>query len=47
MILKRIVILANSIKNQKRCVAGREVWFTNGICRVGDWVRPVTSIGER
>lgn len=46
MIVKRIVILANSIKHQKRCVAGREVWFKDGKHRLGAWVRPVSSTGK-
>jgi hypothetical protein len=37
--MKRIVILANSIKFGGRCVAGREIDGSN----VGGWVRPVSS----
>ena len=44
--IKRIVVLANSIKHDPgRCVAGREI-----ICgknpRIGGWVRPVSTVGE-
>ena len=46
MIVKRIVILANSIKNQNRCIAGRELWHAQGAHRLGKWVRPVTSAGH-
>ena len=46
MIVKRIVILANSIKNQNRCIAGRELWYSRGVHRVGPWVRPVTDVGK-
>lgn len=46
MIVKRIVILANSIKNQNRCIAGRELWFSRGVHRLGPWVRPVTAVGK-
>ncbi|MEX2216609.1 MAG: hypothetical protein WD768_21020 [Phycisphaeraceae bacterium] len=47
MIVKRLVILANSIKNQKRCVAGREVWYSPASGhRLGAWVRPVGEVGK-
>ncbi len=46
MIVKRIVILANSIKNQNRCIAGRELWYSQGRHTLGKWVRPVSGEGK-
>lgn len=40
---KTLVILANSIKNQGRCVAGR-LW--NPTIGAGQWIRPVSAVGE-
>lgn len=43
---KRLLILANSIKKNARCIAGRE--FANGGNGIipGNWIRPISSIGE-
>lgn len=39
---KQILILANSIKRQQRCVAGRELLGSEGgTPRIGGWVRPI------
>lgn len=46
---KKIVILANSIRNGQRCVAGREFAETLFLLRAGPWVRlidPGTKEGE-
>lgn len=47
-VIKRIVILANSVKHSPgRCVAGRELLLKIGAgVRVGGWLRPVSLIGE-
>ncbi len=42
---KRVIVLANSIKKQARCVAGREIVRADGN-RLGDWIRPVSDSGE-
>ncbi len=42
MELKRIVVLANSIKKGGRCVAGRELATSRG-ASTGGWVRPVSD----
>lgn len=42
-VIKRIVILANSIKNSGRCVAGKELVFNRGSWEVGNWVRIVAT----
>jgi hypothetical protein len=42
MTTKTIYVLANSLKNQHRCVAGREV-LTDGVTKTwGGWLRPVS-----
>lgn len=47
MVIKKIVILANSVKhNPGRCVAGREVLDNGASGRVCGWMRPVSSEGE-
>ncbi len=43
---KRVLILANSIKKNARCVAGREYFKDGSGFRLGDWVRPVSSLRE-
>lgn len=43
---KRICVLANSIKKQHRCVAGRELIAKSGKTLWGDWIRPVTDHDE-
>lgn len=42
---KRLLVLANSAKNDARCVAGREVIDAGGQYRLGGWVRPVSDHG--
>jgi len=42
-----LLILANSLKNRGRCVAGREVvWLPDGRWHFGKWVRPVGAHGQ-
>jgi hypothetical protein len=36
-----IVVLANSIKNNERCLAGKEIARTGEHWRIGGWIRPV------
>ncbi len=43
MQIKRILVLANSVKISGRCVAGREVVGDYPEISFGDWVRPVTD----
>jgi hypothetical protein len=44
--IKRIVVLANSVKHDPgRCVAGREI-IGSKKPQVGGWVRPVSTVGE-
>lgn len=44
---KKLFILANSIKKQHRCVAGREVISsTDGKYHWGGWIRPVSTHDE-
>jgi len=38
---KTLLILANSFKNQGRCIAGREIWLKEGRASLGCWVRPI------
>jgi hypothetical protein len=40
-VIKRIVVLANSIKNSGRCLAGKELLRTRGGWDPGGWVRVV------
>jgi hypothetical protein len=42
-VIKRIVILANSIKNHGRCLAGKELVRKNGKFEAGPWIRIVAS----
>jgi len=46
MVKKKLVILANSIKRNARCVAGREVTAKDGRYSVGPWIRPISIHGE-
>jgi len=46
MPVKRVLILANSIKKSARCVAGREIIQDGGKARLGGWIRPVSGSGE-
>lgn len=43
---KTIVVLANSIKRDGRCIAGRELIKRDERTTVGGWVRPVSDGGE-
>ncbi len=43
---KRVIVLANSIKRQARCIAGREVISEGGGTRIGLWVRSVSGENE-
>jgi len=38
---KRIVILANSIKRKKRCVAGKEISWDSKQYHISGWIRPI------
>lgn len=42
-VIKRVVILANSIKNSGRCLAGKDLVWNNGKWEVGAWIRIVAS----
>jgi hypothetical protein len=42
-VIKRIVILANSIKNSGRCLAGKELVWNGGKWEPGPWIRIVAS----
>lgn len=44
--MRRVLILANSIKKSARCVAGREINKDAGTNRIGDWIRPVSNLSE-
>ena len=43
MTTKMIVVLANSVKKSGRCLAGKEIVWTDGSWKVGNWIRPVAS----
>lgn len=43
MLQKRIIVLANSLKNRGRCVAGREPVPSTGAMVLRGWVRPVST----
>jgi hypothetical protein len=45
MEFKRIIVMANSIKRQARCVAGIEVDIGNDLIAIG-WIRPVSGESE-
>jgi hypothetical protein len=46
MPIKRLHILANSAKNEHRCIAGRELLSRNGGKCFGEWIRPVSQHGQ-
>ncbi len=48
MPIKRIVVLANSIKKSLRCVAGREVFLSDAerVSHFGGWIRPIRLSDE-
>ena len=46
MPVKRVLILANSIKKSARCVACREFIQGGAKARLGGWIRPVSENGE-
>ena len=46
MIRKAIFVLANSIKRNERCIAGREVLLSSGQTVVSGWVRPISTHDE-
>lgn len=46
MVQKVVLVLANSVKNKDRCVAGREVLPNGEAFRLGPWVRPISNHGE-
>jgi hypothetical protein len=46
MELKTVVILANSVKKQHRCIAGREIIQSGTSVKLGPWIRPVSPDGE-
>jgi len=46
MIRKSLFVLANSMKRNERCVAGRELVSANGQTIVSSWVRPVSARGD-
>jgi hypothetical protein len=43
MFRKSILVLANSTKNNERCIAGRELLLANGQTVLSGWVRPVSN----
>lgn len=46
MPIKRVHVLANSVKKSQHCIAGREVLSRGGVLSFGDWIRPVSRHGE-
>jgi hypothetical protein len=47
VMLKQIVVLANSFKHKPgRCIAGREITGGKDDFQIGQWIRPVSRIGE-
>lgn len=46
MIRKSLLVLANSIKRNERCIAGRELMLVNGQTVLSSWVRPVSNHDE-
>jgi len=46
VVWKRLLILANSIKKNARCIAGREFADGSDGIILGNWIRPVSNIGE-
>lgn len=48
MVLKTILVLANSVKLGGRCIAGREVRFEKGSIKpAGGWIRPVRPVSGK
>ena len=43
---KRIIVLANSAKNDEHCIAGKEVFVKNNKVTYGGWIRPVSRRGD-
>jgi len=41
---KTIVVLANSVKSSLRCLAGKELIKEGEKWKIGDWIRPVSTI---
>jgi len=46
MPVKRLQILANSVKKQQHCIAGRELLENDGRFSFAGWIRPVSRHGE-
>jgi hypothetical protein len=46
MPVKRMIVLANSVKNGEHCVAGKEVLEHGGKISFGGWIRPVSRKGD-
>jgi hypothetical protein len=46
MVRKRLLILANSVKDHEHCIAGREIIASRDGCTLGPWIRPVSSHGQ-
>jgi hypothetical protein len=46
MLRKSFFVLANSLKRNERCVAGRELVLENGQTVLSSWVRPVSARGD-
>lgn len=46
MIRKSLLVLANSIKRNERCIAGRELMLVNGQTVLSSWLRPVSNHDE-
>ena len=46
MVVKRIRILAKSVKKGQHCIAGREIINCNATPVFGKWIRPVSQSGE-
>jgi len=40
------LILANSIRSRRRCIAGKEIIKENDKYKIGNWIRPVSDCGE-
>jgi hypothetical protein len=46
MVRKRLLILANSVKDHAHCIAGREIIAAGDTLKLGPWIRPVSSHGQ-
>lgn len=46
VIVKTLLILANSVKHGAHCIAGREVHLHEGQYDLGRWVRPISREGK-